>query len=81
MALTLDSRHTKDTLQALSENIIGNKKVMILGIDDHAKSPLFTVLRHPDHDIGGTFFWSHHEKFVIVDNQIAFLGGIDLCFG
>jgi hypothetical protein len=23
MALTLDSRHTKDTLQALSENIIG----------------------------------------------------------
>ncbi|KAI7896962.1 uncharacterized protein EV154DRAFT_490014 [Mucor mucedo] len=61
LALTLDSRHTKDSLQALSENII--------------------VLRHPDHDLGGTFFWSHHEKFVIVDNQIAFLGGIDLCFG
>ncbi|KAI8991905.1 hypothetical protein BDF20DRAFT_812470 [Mycotypha africana] len=61
MALTLDSRHTKDALQALSENII--------------------VLRHPDHDIGGTFFWSHHEKFVVVDNEIAFLGGIDLCFG
>ncbi|KAI9365193.1 hypothetical protein BD770DRAFT_378002 [Pilaira anomala] len=61
MALTLDSRHTKDSLQALSENII--------------------VLRHPDHFIGGTFFWSHHEKFVVIDNQIAFLGGIDLCFG
>ncbi|GAA5809595.1 hypothetical protein MFLAVUS_003006 [Mucor flavus] len=61
LALTLDSRHTKDALQALSENII--------------------VLRHPDHFLGGTLFWSHHEKFVIVDNQIAFLGGIDLCFG
>ncbi|CEP10723.1 hypothetical protein [Parasitella parasitica] len=61
MALTLDSRHTKDSLQALSENII--------------------VLRHPDHNIQGTFFWSHHEKFVVVDNKIAFLGGIDLCFG
>ncbi|KAI7898091.1 uncharacterized protein BX663DRAFT_526183 [Cokeromyces recurvatus] len=61
LALTLDSRHTKDALQALSDNII--------------------VQRHPDHDIGGTFFWSHHEKFVIIDNQTAFLGGIDLCFG
>lgn len=61
MALTLDSRHTKDTLQALSENVI--------------------VLRHPDHDLGGTFFWSHHEKFVVIDNELAFLGGIDLCFG
>ncbi|KAG1150556.1 hypothetical protein G6F37_000150 [Rhizopus arrhizus] len=40
-----------------------------------------TVLRHPDHSLGGTFFWSHHEKFVVIDNQIAFLGGIDLCFG
>ncbi|KAI8329868.1 hypothetical protein BC941DRAFT_463630 [Chlamydoabsidia padenii] len=61
MALTLDSRHTKETLQALHENII--------------------VQRHPNHDVGGTFFWSHHEKFVVVDNKIAFLGGIDLCFG
>ncbi|KAI8085326.1 hypothetical protein BDF21DRAFT_379811 [Thamnidium elegans] len=37
--------------------------------------------RHPDHAVGGTFFWSHHEKFVVVDNRIAFLGGIDLCYG
>ncbi|CAO3600983.1 unnamed protein product [Absidia cylindrospora] len=61
LALTLDSRHTKETLQALHENII--------------------VQRHPNHDVGGTFFWSHHEKFVVIDNKIAFLGGIDLCFG
>lgn len=39
------------------------------------------VQRHPDHAVGGTFFWSHHEKFVVVDNHIAFLGGIDLCYG
>lgn len=24
---------------------------------------------------------SHHEKLVIVDYQICFLGGLDLCFG
>ncbi|KAG2181757.1 hypothetical protein INT44_008572 [Umbelopsis vinacea] len=39
------------------------------------------VQRHPDHSAGGTFFWAHHEKFLIVDNRIAFLGGLDLCFG
>ncbi|ORX48538.1 phospholipase D/nuclease [Hesseltinella vesiculosa] len=43
--------------------------------------PNIVVLRHPDHDVTGTFFWSHHEKFVVIDNQIAFLGGIDLCYG
>jgi phospholipase D1/2 len=25
--------------------------------------------------------WSHHEKTVIVDQQVAFLGGLDLCYG
>lgn len=24
---------------------------------------------------------SHHEKIVIVDYQICFIGGLDLCFG
>ncbi|CAB3989453.1 Phospholipase D2 [Paramuricea clavata] len=27
------------------------------------------------------FRWSHHEKMVIVDHSIAFVGGIDLCYG
>ncbi|KAL0085255.1 hypothetical protein J3Q64DRAFT_1746253 [Phycomyces blakesleeanus] len=53
----------------------------------HTKDALQTqheniiVQRHPDHAVGGTFFWSHHEKFVVIDNAIAFLGGLDLCFG
>ena len=25
--------------------------------------------------------WSHHEKIVVIDQQIAFVGGIDLCSG
>lgn len=25
--------------------------------------------------------WSHHEKVVVCDRSIAFVGGIDLCFG
>ncbi|XP_064618688.1 phospholipase D1-like [Lineus longissimus] len=39
------------------------------------------VLRDPDHVPGGVFFWSHHEKVCIVDQTVALMGGIDLCFG
>ncbi|XP_066265990.1 phospholipase D1-like isoform X2 [Branchiostoma lanceolatum] len=43
--------------------------------------PNVKVLRHPDHLPGGIFLWAHHEKVVVVDQSIAFLGGIDLCYG
>ncbi|XP_062081905.1 phospholipase D zeta 1-like [Humulus lupulus] len=39
------------------------------------------VLRYPDHLSSGVYLWSHHEKLVIVDYQICFIGGLDLCFG
>lgn len=40
------------------------------------------VLRHPTVGIrGGEFFWSHHSKLICIDNTIAFLGGLDLCYG
>ncbi|KAI8371715.1 uncharacterized protein BYT42DRAFT_581253 [Radiomyces spectabilis] len=45
--------------------------------------PNIIVQRHPDHrSIDNTvLFWSHHEKIVVVDNRLAFIGGLDLCFG
>lgn len=42
------------------------------------------VLRHPTNsnkDILSMTMWSHHEKMVVVDQKIAFGGGIDLCYG
>jgi phospholipase D1/2 len=27
------------------------------------------------------FMFSHHEKLVIVDQSVAYVGGIDLCWG
>ncbi|KAF8811342.1 phospholipase D [Phlegmacium glaucopus] len=45
--------------------------------------PNITCMRHPDH-IGAkdtVALWSHHEKVVLVDNQYAAIGGLDLCFG
>ena len=26
-------------------------------------------------------YWSHHEKLVIIDQHVAFLGGLDICLG
>jgi len=34
----------------------------------------------PGWNVGDTW-WSHHEKLVVVDQSIAFVGGIDLAFG
>ncbi|KAI8332617.1 hypothetical protein BC941DRAFT_455475 [Chlamydoabsidia padenii] len=45
--------------------------------------PNIIVQRHPDHRSieNNVLFWSHHEKIVIVDNRLAFVGGLDLCYG
>ena len=58
--------HTLRTRQILTE----------FGLNQNVK-----VLRHPDHFFDGVFLWTHHEKCVIVDQSVAFLGGIDLCYG
>jgi hypothetical protein len=39
------------------------------------------VIRHPEHTPAGVFLWSHHEKCLIIDQSVCFMGGIDLCFG
>ena len=41
--------------------------------------PNIKITRHPK----GTqsILWSHHEKLVIIDQRIAFVGGLDLCWG
>eukprot|EP00398_MALV-I-01_sp_L67-1_P000432 gene432-882_t len=44
--------------------------------------PNIRVIRHPDHF--GTemvLWWSHHEKLCIIDQTIAFVGGIDITLG
>ncbi|CAO3693092.1 unnamed protein product [Umbelopsis ramanniana] len=56
---------------------------------EHSKNTLrglhknIFVQRHPDHNAvtGDTLFWAHHEKILVVDYRLAFIGGLDLCFG
>ncbi|KAK5112389.1 hypothetical protein LTR62_004352 [Meristemomyces frigidus] len=72
-AVSCNSRHTKHALEALCpEGTPGHKNIV--------------VMRHPDHNVlenasDMTFYWAHHEKFIVIDYDLAFIGGLDLCFG
>ena len=41
--------------------------------------PNIHVIRHPYTNV--KFLWSHHEKLVIIDQIIGYVGGLDLCWG
>ncbi|XP_044479932.1 phospholipase D zeta 1-like isoform X2 [Mangifera indica] len=65
----------KEVALALKINSVYSKR-KLLNIHENVR-----VLRYPDHFSTGVYLWSHHEKLVIVDYQICFIGGLDLCFG
>ncbi|KAL2231263.1 UNVERIFIED_CONTAM: Phospholipase D zeta 1, partial [Sesamum indicum] len=65
----------KEVSLALKINSLYSKR-KLLNIHENVK-----VLRYPDHLSTGIYLWSHHEKLVIVDHKICFIGGLDLCFG
>lgn len=72
-ALTCNSAHTKHALSGLCPK----------GSPGYGN---IVVMRHPDHNIfenagDMTFYWAHHEKFIVIDYNLAFIGGLDLCFG
>ncbi|KAB8337249.1 hypothetical protein FH972_021551 [Carpinus fangiana] len=72
-AVSCNSNHTKTALRALCPP----------GTPGHGN---IHVMRHPDHNVfenagDMTFYWAHHEKFVVIDYNMAFVGGLDLCFG
>uniref|UniRef100_A0A671T2U7 Phospholipase n=1 Tax=Sinocyclocheilus anshuiensis TaxID=1608454 RepID=A0A671T2U7_9TELE len=43
--------------------------------------PNMKVMRHPDHVSSSVYLWAHHEKIVVIDQSVAFVGGIDLAYG
>ncbi|KAI9658162.1 MAG: Phospholipase D1 [Alyxoria varia] len=43
--------------------------------------PNVQVQRSPNQVRQGAFYWAHHEKICVVDDTVAFCGGVDLCFG
>jgi phosphatidylserine/phosphatidylglycerophosphate/cardiolipin synthase-like enzyme len=75
-ALGIDSYYTKSKLQALHPNIRQVSHGMKI-----LSSFYFRVLRYPDHAPGGILYWALHDKIVVIDEEIAFVGGLDLCLG
>ncbi|CAG9949719.1 unnamed protein product [Clonostachys rosea f. rosea IK726] len=43
--------------------------------------PNIFVQRSPNQFKKNQFFFAHHEKVCVVDHDVGFVGGIDLCFG
>uniref|UniRef100_A0A1A8HGH8 Phospholipase n=1 Tax=Nothobranchius korthausae TaxID=1143690 RepID=A0A1A8HGH8_9TELE len=43
--------------------------------------PNIKVIRHPDHVSSAVYLWAHHEKIIVIDQSLAFVGGIDLAYG
>ncbi|KAI6132273.1 phospholipase D [Pisolithus croceorrhizus] len=43
--------------------------------------PNIMIQRSPSHFQTGVLHWAHHEKLCVIDQTIAFTGGIGLCFG
>ncbi|KAL1022014.1 hypothetical protein UPYG_G00021080 [Umbra pygmaea] len=43
--------------------------------------PSIKVMRHPDHVSSSVYLWAHHEKIIVIDQSVAFVGGIDLAYG
>ena len=72
-ALTCNSAHTKYALRGLCpEGSPGYGNI--------------SIMRHPDHNVlenagDMTLYWAHHEKFIVVDFELAFIGGLDICYG
>lgn len=61
---------------------------LALGINsDYSKRTLMSlhpnikVMRHPDHVSSVVVLWAHHEKLVVIDQSVAFMGGLDLAYG
>ncbi|MCJ1278794.1 hypothetical protein MMC21_006612 [Puttea exsequens] len=72
-AVSCNSAHTKHALHELCPK----------GTPGYGN---IVCMRHPDHNVfenagDMTFYWAHHEKFIVIDYALAFIGGLDLCFG
>ena len=66
----------KEVSFALTLNSLHTKNML------QKRNPNIKVVRHPHRSVrGGEFLWTHHEKIVCIDQEIAFIGGLDLCYG
>jgi phospholipase D1/2 len=90
------SVHTKHALEALDDNIAVFRHPDHNPSGQNIASDFKNLFSKP-HALNGlkqdslealyrfsddvVLFWAHHEKLCLVDGNVAFMGGLDACFG
>jgi phospholipase D1/2 len=75
----LDHLPDPTTISSTLNTSFSNLKLDAAGVTKFGKDQLDAVFgRERD---GNVLFWAHHEKLCLIDRKIAFMGGLDLCFG
>lgn len=64
--------HWRESKFAVTFNSLITKKYLM------SLHPNIKMCRHSS---GAIQLWSHHAKLVIIDQQLAFVGGLDICYG
>lgn len=72
-------RSVKDTIPGTYDGLVA-KRIEELNKRGYGGS-VKVFLQAPTSDQFDPFDYSHHQKFVVVDGQVAFVGGIDLTYG
>lgn len=72
--------HTPDA-QTLQSSFISSLQGLSLNAATAAKLPgdALKALYGMSDDI--VLYWAHHEKLCLTDGRLAFMGGLDLCYG
>ena len=70
----LGSHDVESTITSSLENLRINAP-KIASLSDDAVRGLYGI----KDDV--ILYWAHHEKLCLIDSKIAFMGGLDLCFG
>jgi phospholipase D1/2 len=69
------------TGQALESQFLSEIKKMSLKTFDLAKIPEDGIKSLYGLTDDVILYWAHHEKLCLVDGKLAFMGGLDMCFG
>ncbi|KAF2087356.1 phospholipase D/nuclease [Saccharata proteae CBS 121410] len=65
----------------IASDLIQSFKNITLSASSASKLPGDTLKAIYGMDDDTVLYWSHHEKLCLIDGHIAFMGGIDLCYG
>jgi phospholipase D1/2 len=67
--------------QNVTSDFVSSLQNMKLSAANAAKLPVTALQALYGTTEDAVLYWAHHEKLCLIDGQIAFMGGLDLCYG